>query len=69
MSNYALDDLDRITITKDGVMANTKDGVMANTKDDPIMRPLDHHIYVNRHERRKAQALRRRDIRKGRYEW
>ena len=48
-------DLEEITITKDGIFANTKAG-------EP-MRPLDHILYPNRHERRKAQALARRERR------
>lgn len=50
------DKLEAITITARG-------GVMANTKDNPTMRPLDHIIHPNRHERRKAQALARRERR------
>lgn len=47
------DQLDHITVT-------AENGVMCSTVDDPEMRPLDHRLYPNRHERRKAQALDRR---------
>jgi len=54
-------ELGKIMINKDGWFANTKEG-------DPL-RPMSHLIYPNRHERRKAQAIHRRGIRKGRYDW
>ena len=56
-----LRDLEEITISKDGVFANTKEG-------DPKV-PLDVLIYPNRHERRKAAAIRRHEIKIGLYEW
>lgn len=54
-------ELDEIMVTKEGWFANTKEG-------EPL-RPIDHVIYPNRHERRKHQALNRRDLRKGRCDW
>ena len=48
-------DLEEIKVTKDGIFANTKEG-------DPL-KPLDHLLYPNRHERRKAQAIARRERR------
>lgn len=48
-------DLEEITITKDGIFANTEAGAP--------MKPLDHIIHPNRHERRKAKALARRECR------
>ena len=50
-------ELEEITITKDGIFANTE--------ADTPMRPLDHILYPSRQERRKAQAIYRRGIRKG----
>lgn len=55
------DRIDRIEISQRGCFANTE--------DDPTMRPIDHIIHPNRHERRKAGAFKRRLIRKGHCDW